>query len=205
MQATRQHILDYLDHQQSATSLELSRTFGNTVANIRHHLSILSDQGYIRMIDEQSSGGRGRPEKRYALIHQKNEKMINALASILLEHLKDPSPGKRHSTRLKKLANSLAQQPKGNRGNITQMLVESIKRLDELGYRPSWEARPGGPEITLGQCPYAQIIDKHPELCQMDKNLLESLTNEKISQNTKLETGPKGLPQCIFALQSGNQ
>jgi predicted ArsR family transcriptional regulator len=77
-----------------------------------------------------------------------------------------------------------------------------VQRLSPLGYRPRWEARPKGPHVVLGRCPYAAIIADHPELCQMDQLVLGDLLGSPVEQTAKLQAGPQGLPQCVFRMQS---
>jgi predicted ArsR family transcriptional regulator len=72
-----------------------------------------------------------------------------------------------------------------------------MDRLSALHYEPRWEARAAGPEIILGHCPFASIIARHPELCQLDAHLLEQ---GLVRQAAKLEPNQRGLPICIFAV-----
>jgi predicted ArsR family transcriptional regulator len=50
----------------------------------------------------------------------------------------------------------------------------------------------------LGHCPYAGIIQKHPELCRMDAALLGDLLGAPASQVAKIGPGPDGPAHCIF-------
>ena len=201
MQSTRQHILDYLGAQRSASAQELSVVFGMTRANLRHHLKKLQASALIEIIAERPQQSRGRPEQIYALSKATQPDNTEGLAHALLIELADPHPAKRASTRLKRLAKRLLGNYPLPVGQITQRLVNAVRRLEELGYRAHWEARPGGPEIVLGHCPYSSIIADHPELCQMDAHLLKSLVGTDLKQISKLEPGPERLPQCVFALQ----
>lgn len=201
MQSTRQHILDYLRVQRSASAQELGLVFGMTRANLRHHLKRMQAESVVEIITERPSQRRGRPEQLYALSDKAQPANMDALAHVLLDELASPLPAKRGSTRLKHLAKRLLGNAPNPVGQISQRLVNAVRRLDALGYRARWEARPGGPEIVLGQCPYSSIIAQHPELCQMDTQLLKNLVGEDLKQISKLEPGPEGLPQCVFALQ----
>lgn len=201
MQSTRQHILDYLRTQRSASAQELSLVFGMTRANLRHHLKKLHAAALVEIITERPQQSRGRPEQVYALSREIEPDNTEGLASVLLTELKDLKPAKRVSTRLKRVAKRLIGQNSQHDGHITQRLVVAVKRLSELGYRARWEARQGGPELVLGQCPYSSIIAEHPELCRMDLYMINELVDEKVEQTSKLEAGPEGLPQCVFAMQ----
>ena len=82
-------------------------------------------------------------------------------------------------------------------------LASTVERLNAMHYQARWEAGAEGPRIVLGHCPYAAIIEKHPELCQMDLALLSELLGGKLQQTAKLESGAGGLPFCTFMLRSG--
>ncbi|MDA1330315.1 MAG: ArsR family transcriptional regulator [Chloroflexi bacterium] len=201
MQATRQHILDFLESQRSASAHEMGQAFGMTPANLRHHLKILEKRDLVKPIGHRTLKGRGRPEQLYALSVAAQDENSQGLAKALLTLIAEPQLPKRNTTRLKQLAAQLAGKVSLSAGHITQRLVAAVKRLNGLGYRPRWEARPGGTQFVLGQCPYAGLIAEHPELCTMDAFLLERLIGHKVAQKTKLAPGPESLPQCVFAIQ----
>ena len=81
---------------------------------------------------------------------------------------------------------------------LMHRLVSTIKRLNEMHYQSRWEAGAEGPRIVLGHCPYAGVIEKHPELCQMDAAILASLLGGQVRQTAKLEIGAGDLPYCAF-------
>lgn len=201
MQATRQHILSYLQSQRSASAGEMSLAFGMTAANLRHHLRLMREEGLVEVVRKLPAEGRGRPSALYGLTQGAQADNSRLLADALLSELTAAEVPKREETRLKRLARRMAGDEKPPQGQITQRLVGAVRRLDELGYRARWEARPGGPQVVLGHCPYASIIEKHPELCRMDAHLLEGLSGEAVVQLSKLEPGPEGPPQCVFTLR----
>ena len=107
MQTTRQHILDYLDTERSASARELARAFGMTVANLRHHLKVLQARGLVTVVAERPAGGRGRPKLLFGLSGAARTENTRGLASALLHILAAPELPKRLSTRLKRLAEQL--------------------------------------------------------------------------------------------------
>lgn len=192
MFSTRQRILDYLEQRGSATARQLAQAFGMTAANVRRHLGILAGEGRVQIRGIQARNGRGRPDALYILTPQAN---LEPLTRALL--------GEQSRRRLKALAGQLIGDQPPASGPATKRLVTTVQHLAPLGYKPHWEARPRGPQIVLGRCPYASIIADHPELCQMDAHLLEQLLSMKVEQTAKLARGPQGTPQCIFSLVNG--
>jgi len=67
-----------------------------------------------------------------------------------------------------------------------------------MNYHARWEAGRAGPRVILGHCPYAAIIEKHPELCQMDAALLEELTGESAEQVAQI--GRDKSQACVFVM-----
>ena len=189
---TRQKILDYLKRNRTVSSREVARALHMTPANARHHLGILAADGRVEVINQRQVG-RGRPEKVYHLAGTMLGDNLSALADALLME----ADGKVGMEALgKRIAgeNDAADQP------LMRRLVSTVKRLNNMRYQSHWEAGAEGPRIVLGHCPYAAVIEKHPELCQMDRALIGALLNGELRQTAKLEAGAGGLPFCGFVL-----
>lgn len=198
MSATRQRILELLNKRHSASAPELSRTLGMTEANVRHHLAVLERAGQVEVVGEVASGGRGRPTYRYMLTPQAQPHGLDRLAAALLDEL---GPGRRGEKRRQALAERLAGLEEPPHGPPAARLNAAAERLSELGYRAHWEAHAAGPQVILGRCPYAAIIDEHPELCGMDADLLKALTGNEVEQTGKFARRPEGPAVCVFAIK----
>ncbi len=194
MQATRQRILDYLDQNGAASPRQLGLAFGMTAANLRRHLNILLQRGLIMASGRQPTVGRGRPRQLFALAPAAKQDGLETLARSLLKETDNDQTMKALAARM--LGESGDPLPSGQ----TQRLVNAVQRLARLHYKPHWEARPQGPQVVFGFCPYATIIADHPELCRMDASMLQQLLGSKVEQSAKLQTGPQGVPQCVFML-----
>ncbi len=193
MQSTRQSILDFLHARGSASAQQMAQAFGMSTQNLRRHLRILEQRGLIA-VSQLPSNGRGRPQLMYSLTAQAQPDHLAGLSSALLRGLRPAS--------LRPLAQRLIGQPPARPArNTSQRLVGAIRQIEPLGYRPRWEARPGGPQVVLGHCPFAAIIEQHPELCQVDAYMLEELLGADAEQTSKLQPGPQGTPQCVFRIK----
>ncbi len=201
MQSTRQRILDTLDQRGSASAHQLAQSFGMTAANMRRHLGILLNRGQVARVAQRRRGGRGRPEQVYALAAPSVGGGLEPLAHALLTDLTAKTEGTNSKARLKEVAKLILGNQPAPTGQLTQRLVAAVQGLSPLNYRPRWEAKPQGPELVLGRCPYAAIIADHPELCQMDAYILEGLLGSTVEQTAKLQTGPQGTPQCMFVMK----
>ncbi len=76
-----------------------------------------------------------------------------------------------------------------------------IEKLNQLHYEAGWEAGEKGPRVLFGHCPYAAIIEKHPELCRMDAQALTHALGLHATQTAKLETRLGGQTHCVFLLR----
>ena len=203
MQATRQHILDTLEQRGSASARQLAHAFGMSAANLRRHLGILQARGLVTATGRRLSGGRGRPELVYTLASPAGGAGLELLTRALLAELTAGDEARTPASKLKDLAKRMLGEGPSPSGQLTRRLVASVQQLAPLNYKAHWEAKPQGPELVLGRCPYAAIIAEHPELCQMDAHMLEGLLGSPVEQSAKLQPGPHGLPQCVFKIVQG--
>jgi len=201
MQTTRQRILQYLHLHRQATAPELSLTFDLTQANIRHHLDILEHNGQIEVIGQAPSGQPGRPSHVYMLTRKAQDNALDELASALLvESLSGKSAGQRRK-KLSATARQLAGMQSDPNRSIVIRLGSAVRRLNDLNYNAHWEAHPDSPHILLGRCPYAQILNRHPELCEMDTHLIQILTGENFEQVEKISRSQSGPGHCRFCVK----
>jgi predicted ArsR family transcriptional regulator len=200
MSNARQKILNYILEQQSTTVEELSKVFRVTAANIRHHLSILVEQGSVIVIGQKAPAFRGRPAQIYRGAQQSNQNNLDHLADVLFINLIQNSGQDEKAPLLKKIASQLVAKFPLDINNPTRRLYSSIRALNHMSYQAHWEAHVENPRIMLGHCPYRAILDRHPEICQMDAFILEALIDTPVRQIEKLALNAKDLPQCVFLL-----
>lgn len=187
---TRQKVLDYLKRNRAASSQEVARALRMTPANARRHLGILAADGRVEAIRQQPAG-RGRPGKVYRLSGALTGDNLPALTDALLIEA-----GK--MVGMEQLGQRLAGEPAPPQLPLARRLAVTVERLNGMRYQARWEAGAEGPRIILGQCPYAALIGKHPELCRMDAALLGRILGREALPVTKTEPG--GKPPCVFLL-----
>ena len=197
MKSTRHRLLDYLGLKQIATSTELSRILQVTSANVRHHLNLLHKEGLIQIIGEKQPQGPGRPAKLYSLSNKQKQANLVLLIEALLQVItSEYSPGDR-SLKMQQVAVYISGSTNSD-GNLSKRLFHAINRLNELHYQARWEAHQQAPRIILGNCPYTAIVNNHPEICQVDKYLLESLLNLPVEQESRLIRDDRDFTYCLF-------
>lgn len=177
-----------------------------SAATVRHHLSLLLVDGRISIEngDSREERGRGRPVKRYRLSDALQGNNLSVLSSLLLEVGQRNLPSAKLESFLQELAkgiNRLMGGPPGN-NSVTKRLAQAIERLNRMNYGARWEAGPNGPRILFGHCPYAAVIQEHPELCRMDAFLLKEAMGMSADQQAKIQSGPDASNYCVFLMHS---
>jgi len=187
----RQKVLAYLTKTRIASAREISRGLKMSVATVRHHLRVLIKDDRLEMASARGRAGRGRPEKVYSIPRAALGNNLSALAEALLVEASS-------SVRVEALAKHLAGNSDFGHLPIAKRLGLVVEKLNHMNYHLRWEAGPDGPRIIFGHCPYAAIIEKHPELCRMDEALLKELIGQPAEQLTKI--GRDGSLTCVFAV-----
>lgn len=207
MKTTRQQIIDHLTSRRLSSAQEISRALRMTPANARHHLAILQDEGVVEPAGLQAVAGRGRPSRLFRLVQPAHRHSLDSLASALLQELAERLPPEEQEPCLQSLARRLCKKPplrssgeQVQSRRLPQALFEAVQRLNELNYAARWEARPQAPRLILGRCPFAAILDSHPELCRMDAFLLEELAGARVEQTARLAPDGQGGRQCVFLI-----
>ena len=196
---TRERILAYLQDHHIASVDVLSHAWGLTRADIRYHLNQLIKQGEIERIPRPAGQAltRGRPAQRYRLAAAFTQDNYPALCSALLVLLTAHLPSAEIHSRLKELAEILARQYQPPDSPIQRYNL-LVVFLNQQGYHARWEASPSGPRILLHNCPYAAILEDHPELCTFDLALLEHLAQAPFHQTARIDPLTGKPPTCIF-------
>jgi predicted ArsR family transcriptional regulator len=204
MPTVRQKILIYIKEQQSTTVEEISKVFRVTQANIRHHLSILVEQGSVAVIGQKAVTNRGRPAQIYSAIQEINQNNLEQLCDVLLAVMMQDFRANKPLETLKIIADQMVSKFNLATVNPTRRLYSTIQALNRMNYHARWEAHVDNPRIMLDHCPYRAILDQHPEVCRMDKYILEAFAGTPVRQAEKLIFNAKGLPRCVFLLNQSS-
>ncbi len=200
MANSRQKILSYILEQQKVTVEQLSRVFRVTPANIRHHLSILIEQGSLKVVGQKNTARKGRPAPIYAIRQQVESNNLERLADALLNFISKNMGVDERVRFTAEIADSMLDDTDIQGTNPTRRLYAVIRALNRMNYQAHWEAHVENPRLMLGHCPYRSIIDQHPELCQVDAAMLQKMLGTPVMQVEKLSTDIKGFPRCVFLL-----
>ena len=192
MVTARQKVMAYLTKNRTASAREISRALKMSAATVRHHLRIMVVDGRLEMSFVRGREGRGRPEKVYSLPSAVLGHNLSALSEAVLAEAGT-------SVRVDMLAQRLAGESNFADQPIAKRLNLTVEKLNQMNYHARWEAGPRGPRLIFGHCPYAAIIQKHPELCRMDQHLINDLMGDSATQLFKI--GKDGSAICVFVLE----
>lgn len=181
MTTARQKVLTYLTKNRTASAREISRSLKMSPATVRHHLRMLSSDGRLEMESVRGRDGRGRPEKVYSLPRAMLGDNLSALGDALLTEAGS-------KLKMEAVAKHLAGESDFVSQPIARRLALVVEKLNQMNYHSRWEAGAEGPQIHFGHCPYEAIIERHPELCEMDVSLLSQLSSRPVLRETKSET-----------------
>lgn len=196
----RQRILAYFEAHPAASPAEIARALRVTSANVRRHLGILLADGRIQRLGLRSQPGKaGRPEQIFGLSETRLGENFSALADIALREWFAALSAESQQKAARVLAEQILPAVEDLRSwHVTRRLAFLCEKLSALGYQARWEARAAGPRVVLAHCPYAAILDRHPELCRMDAEILENGLGFPVFQQARREKNDAALPVCIF-------
>jgi predicted ArsR family transcriptional regulator len=193
MTIARQKVLAHLKKTRAASAREIARALNMSAPNVRHHLSVLCSDGRVDALRTAVNNreGRGRPEKMYSLSQAALGDNLSGLVNALLTEAGS-------GLNVEALASHILNSSQFANLPVAKRLVVLVEKMDEMHYQARWEAGAEGPRVIFGRCPYAKVIDGHPELCKMDVALLEKALGRPVSQSPKNETVGRGLCPFIF-------
>ncbi|MCQ3937062.1 MAG: hypothetical protein DPW18_08460 [Chloroflexi bacterium] len=194
MTTSRQKILTYLKKTRFASAHEIGRALKLSAPNVRHHLSILCADGRVEAASVRGGAKRGRPEKLYSLSPAALGDNLPALTLALLAENPNPKViGAR-------MARSLGLVETASTGVMAKRLAALVEKLNELHYQARWEAGAQGPRLLFGRCPYARVIEGHPEICKMDEAMLGTALARPIEAARRNEPPSQGSCPLLFKI-----
>ncbi len=202
METSRQQVFDYVRSQRSVTAGDISRALGMTPANARHHLNILQELDLIVATTHRKRAGKGRPARVFRLSEKVSGNNMGLLAAILLEEFYPQAEAENQASRKQKIAKKLAQVSEVQDIPLNQAarLFHAVQRLNQIHYQARWEARSSAPRLIFSNCPYLEISETMPVICEIDAALIQELTGLPASLKEKLAHDSRGGIFCSFQL-----
>ena len=174
---------------------ELSKGLEITRNAVRQHLASLEAAGLVALGPTRPSGG-GRPQQLYILT-ELGKRVFRANIRGLPSWWWLRSGVKRvmenMGKRMNEIGAGVAQQIRSQYPDLTthQEKVEKLAEvMDQLGYNAKNATLPGASAvIEADNCVFHTMAEKDPEICHLDRGLMETFTDSKIEQNECMARG----------------
>lgn len=195
-------ILQYLQRQGEATVKDLAALLGVSATAVRDHLVHLQAEGLV--VARAERYGPGRPRLIYTLSDEARSrfpKQYDKLITGLLRELiavEGPDKVEQLLERVsRRLADEYSDRMEGS--DVPERLGE-LRRLLELRGVPA-EVAEAGDGIRLFACPFYDVAQDHPEVCSMERQMIEFVLGEKLALESTIR---EGAHTCRFVVRSGD-
>ena len=202
MKSTREKILQTLLKKPGSTINELADAVGINPISVRHHLTNLQMDNLVVAHEERH--GVGRPRLAYSLTEAGMEKFPTRylrLTSRLLQQLKSSLPEPMVSKLFAEMAVGLAEEyTEQMQGLSMEERLDLVRELlSEEGFTVEWEKVEEQYHIHEISCPYLQIGQIHPEVCEVDQTLISKMLAVPAE---KVQCILNGSAHCTYVVQS---
>ena len=200
VQETRQNIVEILKTRGHATVEELAEALALTPMTVRHHLSILEER---RLVTADVQRGRvGRPHYVYSLTPAADElfpKAYHILAERVLAKIKEQYGAQQARSILQDIAGDLAEPHLAEL--VGKRLEERLIHIEEImaaeGFRVRVTNDSETPGVEVCNCAYRHVAALHPEVCELDRTLLESVLGRRL---VRVKHAPAGDDCCRYRM-----
>jgi predicted ArsR family transcriptional regulator len=188
-----QQILECIKKSGQASVAELSKALALTPVTIRHHLESLRSEGLVAEPISRHKPGPGRPEMMYEITSEADSYMprnYGELCRCLIQAVETPEL----TSLLIEMGSSLGTSA-GALGDTTAI----ANYLDKRGYFPSLDQTERMIILKLANCPYLEVAENAPTLCEFDRSLIESLFGKEVVMVGRIVNRE---PVCTFHISN---
>jgi len=197
---TRETLLRTLKARGQATVAQLADALAISPVSVRHHLSSLQAEGLIRSSEVRH--GVGRPHLVYALTEAAHERFparYMRLSERLLDELKASLPPHALEEMFTRMAEGMvaeyAARLEGKSLDAKMSLL--IELLGAEGFMARWNRTGETIALTEYTCPYLVIGQRHPEVCAIDRTVIQQVLNANVEKTTCVLDGAD---RCVFLI-----
>lgn len=203
MNDTRRAVMEHLRLRGSATVNDLAQALSVSLISVRHHLSGLQAEGIVRV--ELQRQQVGRPRHVYCLTERAEQyfpQQYHVLVSRLLDELKASLPAEQVEAIMARMAANVAARYGGANAAVDTLEMRLQRLVEVLGAEGFMaEVQQVGDNLilTATTCPYTVIGQRHPEICQIDQQLIRAVLGADVEQTACVLHGDRA---CAFSVQS---
>ncbi|MBX0328503.1 DeoR family transcriptional regulator [Oscillochloris sp. ZM17-4] len=192
-------IVEHLQRHGEGTVKDFAALLEVSATAVREHLVHLQADGLV--VARAERRGPGRPRLVYCLSEKAQSlfpKQYDRLISLLLRELIALEGADRVDQILdrvsQRLAGEYADRMQGT--DIGARLGELRRLLEQRGV-PA-EVAPEGDGIRLFACPYYDVAHMHPQVCSMERQMIEYVLGEKLDLQNSIR---EGAHSCSFTVR----
>lgn len=172
-----------LENREGLTVDDLATRLNISRSAVHQHIVGLERGGFIKR--RALARTRGRPGQVFAItddgVHQ-FPKRYDWFSTLLLEVLSDRLDKDDLKTELGALGKKIGNQLKGQITNRekSERINALANAMADLGYAARLrDGDDGKPEIQAFNCVYHHLAAEHPEVCEFDLSLIETVTGQR--------------------------
>jgi predicted ArsR family transcriptional regulator len=192
MDGSRLEILRIINEHPHTTVNEIAESLGLAPISVRYHLNLLERDGLIGI--KKVRGTVGRPYNTYAITNSGREQLphsYDVLAERLLNEVKQFAAPEQIERIFRGMAESITADHQGQLAgaSVQQKVDVLVKLLGAEGFLVRWEEANGEYLLKEYNCPYQRVRQVHPEICQLDRQIITSIMKAPVELNTCIADG----------------
>jgi DeoR family transcriptional regulator, suf operon transcriptional repressor len=202
MTDTRQDILNYLHEKGTADINELAETLSLSPVTIHYHINVLQRDGLLE--SKAVRQGVGRPRNVFTLRDTAFERFpqgYHRLSDRLLDLLKSRMTEADIQALFEHIGAEIASEHAMDlSGKPLEKKIETlIDLLGEEGFMSRLD-KVGADHFILTQvnCPYQYVATRHPEVCELDLQLMNTALGTAVKREACVANGDAA---CTFHIQ----
>jgi DeoR family transcriptional regulator, suf operon transcriptional repressor len=200
MKSTRDRILQRLLAHPFSSINDLAQAVGINAISVRHHLTSLQADGLVAAQEERH--GVGRPRLVYFLTDGGRERFPTRyleLTNRIINQLKDRFPEHTVHDIFNEIALELTEEKVSKLNGIP--MEEKLDQLQQFlldeGFSMHWEKKGDAYFIHQVSCPYYHVTQKHPEVCQLGRSIINQFLSLPVEKITCIS---QGNAHCTFQI-----
>ena len=202
MKSTREKILLSLVKKPQSTISDLASVVSINSISVRHHINSLLAENLIK--SEEERHGVGRPRLVYSLTEEGLERFPTRyfrLLNRLLDRVKESMTSEQITDIFSDIAKDIAldHQSKLAPLNMDEKLNYIEDFMVEEGFVMDWELKDDNYIIHEVSCPYFQVVQTHPEVCQFDQVLISEMLKIPLNKSKCILNGDH---RCSYIISS---
>lgn len=203
--ASDQEMIDLMQRHGSLTIAQLGDALQVTPTAVRQRLNRLMAEGLVQRNEVRQ--GRGRPGHVYSLTEKAKKQAgsnFHDLAIALWKQVAEIEPPEVRNQVLQKVVQTLASQYKSQvPGGSLNAKIEALKNLlRDRGISFDIQTKQGFPVLSTHQCPYPDLADEDPTICELETTLFSLILEQPIELS---ECRLHGDGCCCFSPNSAAQ